>query len=251
MSAPLDVAGLVRELIQQQTLLARQHAALLQLQGETLRVQRLLVEHVLGLAAADSEPPLPPPSASTPERGASPLQIMRTDPGAAPAPPADPGAPEPGDPLACPPVDSPEQPASASEDSPSGGAVRLSVVPTTESAAPAPGPGVPAGSRATRYLKAPSPPHAKPVTQQDVERIMRLHEVGDAAQLVLQFGEYKGATLVQVAERDPDYVRQLALTAQRPQVRAVARQLVAVLEASARAGQGTRSSVRNRGAATR
>jgi hypothetical protein len=67
----------------------------------------------------------------------------------------------------------------------------------------------------------------------------------------LQFGEYKGATLVQVAERDPDYVRQLALTAQRPQVRAVARQLVAVLEASTRAGQGTRSSVRNRGAATR
>jgi hypothetical protein len=57
-------------------------------------------------------------------------------------------------------------------------------------------------------------------------------------------GEYKGATLVQVAEMDPDYVRGLALTAQRLQVRAAARQLVVALEASEQAAQRSRSKAR-------
>jgi hypothetical protein len=74
-----------------------------------------------------------------------------------------------------------------------------------------------------------------------VERITRLYEAGDAAHLVVQFGEYKGATLFQVAEMDPDYVRWLALSAQRPQVRAAARQVVVALEASASATEGSRS----------
>jgi hypothetical protein len=55
-----------------------------------------------------------------------------------------------------------------------------------------------------------------------------------AAHLVLQFGEYRGAALFQVAQADPDYIRSLALTAQRPQVRAAALQLVRALEASER-----------------
>jgi hypothetical protein len=38
--------------------------------------------------------------------------------------------------------------------------------------------------------------------------------------------------LLQVARTDPDYVRRLALTAQRPQVRAVAREVVVALEVS-------------------
>jgi hypothetical protein len=63
---------------------------------------------------------------------------------------------------------------------------------------------------------------ARTVTWQDVDRVTRLYETGDAAHLVLQFGEHKGATLFQVAQIDPDYVRRLALTAQRPQVRAAA-----------------------------
>jgi hypothetical protein len=50
--------------------------------------------------------------------------------------------------------------------------------------------------------------------------------------VVLQFGEYKDCTLLQVAQTDPDYVRRLALTAQRPQVRAAARQVVVALEAA-------------------
>jgi hypothetical protein len=89
--------------------------------------------------------------------------------------------------------------------------------------------------RAARYLQPSSPRPARRVTRQDVDRITRLYEAGDAAHMVLQFGEYKGATLVQVAEQDPDYLRRLALGAQRPQVRAAARQLVVALEASERA----------------
>jgi hypothetical protein len=64
------------------------------------------------------------------------------------------------------------------------------------------------------------------VTNQELYRISRLRDV---AQLVLQFGEYRGATLFQVAQTDPDYLRSLALTAQRPQVRAAA---MRALEAS-------------------
>jgi hypothetical protein len=45
-------------------------------------------------------------------------------------------------------------------------------------------------------------------------------------------GEYRGATLFQIAQADPDYLRSLALNAQRPQVRAAAMQLVRALEAS-------------------
>jgi len=56
--------------------------------------------------------------------------------------------------------------------------------------------------------------------------------VGDVAQLVLQFGEYRGATLFQVAQTDPAHLRSVALTAQWPQVRAAAMQLVRAVEAS-------------------
>jgi hypothetical protein len=76
-----------------------------------------------------------------------------------------------------------------------------------------------------------------------VDRITRLYETGDAAHMVLQFGEYKGVTLARVAELDPEYVRSLAITAQRPQVRAAARQVVAALQASERAGTRMRLTV--------
>jgi hypothetical protein len=89
-----------------------------------------------------------------------------------------------------------------------------------------------ANSRAGRYLNRPATAPAKQVTNQELYRLSRLRDVGDVAQLVLQFGEYRGATLFQVAQSDPDYLRSLALTAQRPQVRAAAMQLVRALEAS-------------------
>jgi hypothetical protein len=87
-------------------------------------------------------------------------------------------------------------------------------------------------SRAGRYLNRPASAPARRVTNQELHRLSRLRDVGDVAQLVLQFGEYRGATLFQVAQADPDYLRSLALNAQRPQVRAAAMQLVRALEAS-------------------
>jgi hypothetical protein len=98
--------------------------------------------------------------------------------------------------------------------------------------------------RAARYLRAASAKAARAVTRQDVECLTRLHEAGDAAHLVLRFGEHKGNTLLQVARTDPDYVRRLALTAQRPQVRAAACEVVVALEASEQAVQRGRSKAR-------
>jgi hypothetical protein len=87
-------------------------------------------------------------------------------------------------------------------------------------------------TRAARYYRAhPS----RPVAQRgrhDLDTLKQLHDAGDAARLVLQFGPYKGATLAQVAQRDPAYLRQLALKAQRPAVRVAAAQLLVVLEAA-------------------
>ncbi len=82
-------------------------------------------------------------------------------------------------------------------------------------------------------MQPPPTKPARPVTWQDVDRLTRLYETGDAAHVILHFGEHKGATLFQVAQTDPDYVRRLALTAQRPQMRAAARQVVVALEAAA------------------
>ncbi len=80
-------------------------------------------------------------------------------------------------------------------------------------------------------MQPPSAKPVRPVTREDVDRLTRLYETGDAEHLVLQFGDYRAQTLVQAAQTDPDYVRRLALTAQRPEVRAAARQVVAALEA--------------------
>jgi hypothetical protein len=122
----------------------------------------------------------------------------------------------------------------------------LHLVNTSDREAPEPVQPAPASPnfRAARYLQPPTARPARPVTRQDVDRVTRLYEAGDAAHLVLQFGEYKGSTLFQIAEMDPDYVRRLALTAQRPQVRAAARQLVVAFEASDQAAKSSRSRTR-------
>jgi hypothetical protein len=105
----------------------------------------------------------------------------------------------------------------------------IGVVPPTRASVP-----VAFNSRSGRYLQPRAPAPAKRVTTQDLDRIAHLYEVGDAAHLVLQFGDYRGATLVQVAQADPNYLRKLAMTAQRPQVRAAASALVRALEVSER-----------------
>ena len=86
-------------------------------------------------------------------------------------------------------------------------------------------------SRGARYMQPPSAKPVRPVTREDLDRLTRLYETGDAVHLVLHFGDYRGQTLLHVARTDPDYVRRLALTAQCPEVRAAARQVVAALEA--------------------
>jgi len=53
------------------------------------------------------------------------------------------------------------------------------------------------------------------------------------AQLILTFGPHAGETLGQVARADPDYLRRLALNAQRPDVRAAAARLAGALPAPA------------------
>jgi hypothetical protein len=61
----------------------------------------------------------------------------------------------------------------------------------------------------------------------------RLHEMPEASGLILQFGPHKGNTLAQVAMHDPDYLRQLVVRAQRPEVRAAASRLVDAIDAAA------------------
>ena len=246
----------IRELLR---LLADQQAALSQ-------VQRLVIEYVLAenrpgasavvlsppraTALTDPEPtptigPSPAPAGPAPAVGSG---AASTDPESAAAPSTvsdgSIGSAETADknieaPAAAEaPVDQP-----APADSPFGEAP--STQPEVATALnPTPMP-IAVNPRASRYL-APRPvAAAKQVSNQELHRISRLCDVGDAAHLVLQFGEYRGLTLFQVAQADPDYLRSLALTAQRPQVRAAAIQLVRALEASERPAHRRRSTKSN------
>ena len=251
-----DLTTLVHELVQQQAAFGQQQAALLQLQTETVRLQRVLIERALGASGSDTgvapvagastravlEPPVPA------------SEVVRAD-----VHTAEPiGMPDPStalvetEPLAEAPaqVKTHHAPLEGHEDSPLGNPPRLYLVsstPTSEDApalATAAAPPPPSNLRAARYLQPASAKATRAATRQDVERLSRLHEAGEAAHLVLHFGEHKGNTLLQVALNDPDYVRRLALTAQRPQVRAAARELVVAIEASEQAAQRGRAKTR-------
>jgi hypothetical protein len=54
---PGDLGALVANLLQQQTVLVQQQAALVQIHGESIRMQRLLVERLLGNPLADAATP--------------------------------------------------------------------------------------------------------------------------------------------------------------------------------------------------
>jgi hypothetical protein len=212
----LDAHELLRLLVEQQTCLGQQLASLSQL-------QRLVVEHLLGSASSEHVPNLasaadaeqrvadavstvPAPALSPPDPVSGPeaatgqtdnQEQVATDPDPLAGATANTAlAPEPVAPE--PPA---ENPAASIADSPIGEALPLQPVDVVRAAVtPAP-----AGfnSRAGRYLQPSTPAPAKRVTSQDVNRVARLYEVGDAAHLVLQFGEYRGASLVQVAQADP------------------------------------------------
>jgi hypothetical protein len=251
---PDDLTTLVHELMQQQVVFGQQQAALLHLQTETVRLQRLLIERAVGVTGLDTaaapavgpssfaavEPRVPSPEASPADLRA--IELVATpDPSTVTAT---------GMALQIAQAMAPESHAADEEpeDSPLGNPPRLYLVNTTatsgkvptSAAAAAP----PATPRATRYLQPASAKATRAVTRQDVERLSRLHEAGEAAHLVLHFGEHKGNTLLQVARNDPDYVRRLALNAQRPQVRAAARKLVVAIEASEQAAQRGRMKTR-------
>jgi hypothetical protein len=232
----------VRELLR---LIAEQQATL-------VKLQQLVVEHVLAesrpgptpgvvvvapaVTDAASDPMVVPPQPAT-LAPADQHQATSSEPEAVPSPAAstkpEKGAALPDAPAAIPPP--PEESASAppptpSTDSPFGDAApREDGATTPRPLSPVP---TAVNARVGRYLNRPASMPAKHVTSQELYRLSRLRDVGDVGQLVLQFGEYRGATLFQVAQTDPDYLRSLAFTAQRPQVRAAAIQLVRALEAS-------------------
>ena len=220
MAGRSELQDMLRELAQQQSALSQQQTALVQLQTESLRLQRLLIERAIGEALIEDLPNVvgsenaelvaPEPIADSDEGGMSIGWLQETE-------------------AKVPSAVKPEASPSA-DDSPHGEAPKADIQSGKPSSGPSSFPAFAFRSRAARYMQAPTVAPIRPVSRHDVDRLARLYETGDAAHLVLNFGQYLGATLVQVAQMDPEYVHQLALSAQRPEVRAAARQMVIALE---------------------
>jgi hypothetical protein len=83
------------------------------------------------------------------------------------------------------------------------------------------------GTAARRYYEQPRPQPT--VSLEQLETLRAIQDAGDTARLVLAFGPHAGETLAQVAQTDPTYLRTLAISAQRPDVRAAARHIVSLL----------------------
>jgi hypothetical protein len=228
-------------------------------QASLVKLQQLVVEHVISESQPDpstvNTPPAPPATDLVAEMGAlivvSPAHDLPCDTDVVPSTEPEPASataastplessaalsdlPDTPPPSKALPSSSHLPAPTASTDSPFGDAQPEEAGATTPADQFASTP-APANSRAGRYLNRPASAPARQVTNQELYRLSRLRDVGDVAQLVLQFGEYRGATLFQVAQTDPNYLRSLALTAQRPQVRAAAMQLLRALEASQQA----------------
>jgi hypothetical protein len=203
---PADIGSVLRALVQQQT-------ALLQVHAESVRLQRVLIEQLLGKPGE--------PSVAATMAALEPLPPIIVDSVGAPPAPSPPTAPV-------------APPSATSASSPTSAAAQpvpdVATASPPEQLATAPSP-----SRAALYYQArPQRTSTAPAAVQphDLELMRRLHEMGDASRLILQFGPHKGSTLAQVAMSDPDYVRQLVNRAQRPEVRAAAGRLVEALEAA-------------------
>jgi hypothetical protein len=244
----VDLASLVATLLQQQTAMLQQQTALLQVHGESIRLQRLLVERFIGNvpasgisgpardpkpAAADAvlstvAPPPPQPVAVAPAPPVAPMVSVQQSESSndvadrpVPRPTSTPGSP-----------DSP-----VVDDEPARG---IDVLVGEEGNA----------AHASRYYRAPPAACLAPVQPQDLELLRRLREMRDASGLILQFGPHKGETMGQVAVSDPDYIRQLIFRAQRPEVRAAACRIVEALDAAAEhRRRAARSSRRSRASA--
>jgi hypothetical protein len=200
-----DLTSLLQALVQQQT-------AMVQVQAESLRLQRLVIERLLGASNAQHV-----------TAAASPIWTTT-----ALAPTALPSS------IAF--------SSATSEQSLSADTSRLSeskhdeiatVGPLVDVPANMPAADVQSSARGARYYQRPPVSIAKVVTSEELELLRRLQEMREASDLILQFGPYKGTTLAQVAVHHPDYVRQLVTGAQRPEVRAAAGRLVEALDAAA------------------
>jgi hypothetical protein len=238
---PGDLAALVASLVQQQTVLVQQQAALVQIHGESIRMQRLLVERLLGSPVADiatssSQPEPTVRSGASPSTNAPPV----TEPVGTPAAPAAPSA-------------AAQRPETAVEPPPASSGAHGDSSPLVVEPGggrEVGGGGIENAAYAARYYRARAAPTHAPVQPQDLELMRRLHEMPQASGLILQFGPHKGNTLAQVAIRDPDYVRQLVMRAQRPEVRAAAGRLVDAIDAAAEHKRRTARAASRRSRAT-
>jgi hypothetical protein len=216
-----DLATLLRDLVQQQT-------AMLQVQAESVRLQRVLVERLLGVSGSpgtvvESGAIAPPTSTGN---VASDLPPARA-PSSAPVP---------------------TTPFAASEPPPSEAILEQTAASPpekTESDLPfAPAPAEQNPARGARYYQSRPSPTARTIAPEELELLRRLQEIRESGDLILQFGPHKGSTLAQVAMSNPEYIRQLMRGAQRPEVRAAARRLVQALDAAAEHKPKTRGVTR-------
>jgi hypothetical protein len=221
-----DVAGLLRDIVQQQT-------ATLQVLAESVRLQRVLVERLPGVSS---------PQTGDPQAGSIAPTIASANP-----PSSSPAGVEPT-------AEVPSVPTAASETRPSG--TTLESAPESPPAqADSDLPFAPAAAdqnlaRGARYYQPRPSPLSRSISPEELELMRRLQEMRDSSDLILQFGPHKGSTLAQVALSDPDYIRQLMRGAQRPEVRAAAGRLVQAMDAAAEHKPKTRTSAR-RGRAPR
>ena len=74
-----------------------------------------------------------------------------------------------------------------------------------------------------------------------LDLLRSIQAVGEPGQLVVTFGPHAGETHGQIAQSDADYLRRLATTAQRAEVRAAAARLMEALPSRTRRGRGVRA----------
>ena len=214
MSEPaLEIQALLRALVEQQTALLGVHA-------ESMRLQRMLVEQLLASGqtftmtaeAALATIGAPSPHAEIERRDATSLAdatVVRDE---------SVSAVEASAPMASTvagPLVEPQQEAAPILAPAQGERPALRVVGGT-------------AMRGERYYQ--SARRLGPTNHPEgLDVLKRIQAAGEVAQLILVFGPHAGETLGQVAQNDPDYVRRLALTAQRPDVRAAAAQVASAL----------------------
>jgi len=221
-SQPVDLASVLANMVQQET-------ALLQAHSESVRLQRILVERLLGgsivqeLAGSvttkpsehDNRTDLSPPIETLPAMRVPPPMVS---------------VEVPVQPLWSAGVESVTGAESASPAELAGAGQSEADTVTRHSGSNGPADNA---AYAARYYRAAAAPGVAPVQPQDLELMRRLREIPEASGLILQFGPHKAEKLGQVAMTDPNYIRQLVIRAQRPEVRAAAARLIEAIDAAA------------------